>query len=38
MELMGNDALRSEMSRACRDISNLDAAAQIAGRISGEQP
>jgi len=33
LELMGNEALRSEMSQACRRIAKLDAAAQIARRI-----
>ncbi len=33
-ELMGNEARRSEMSRACRKVSNLDAAAEIARRMS----
>jgi UDP-N-acetylglucosamine--N-acetylmuramyl-(pentapeptide) pyrophosphoryl-undecaprenol N-acetylglucosamine transferase len=33
-ELMSNEDKRSEMSRACRDVSNLDAAAQIARRIN----
>ena len=34
VELMGNEARRSEMSRACQDISKLNAAAEIATRMS----
>jgi UDP-N-acetylglucosamine--N-acetylmuramyl-(pentapeptide) pyrophosphoryl-undecaprenol N-acetylglucosamine transferase len=37
VELMGNETGRSEMSQACRKISKLDAAAEIARRMGGER-
>jgi UDP-N-acetylglucosamine--N-acetylmuramyl-(pentapeptide) pyrophosphoryl-undecaprenol N-acetylglucosamine transferase len=38
VDLMGNEARRSQMSQACRRIARLDGAAEIAKRMSDKRP